>query len=301
MSYNHKIPKKISLKPKAHHGFQFFIFILGFLLPPLAVAARFGIGTDFFINTFLCICGYIPCHFHNFYIQNIRNNTNKARTPKWAIRYGLVDDSDRQRRLKRSEWAKRYDERNPQSTHIGQALEEGEEGDDYVPTDPNAVPARRSEGLWTGEDEEYYNEDAAPNQKHWHYPTNFEGAVGDGQSKRRSKGRTQAANGDRWERTRAARSNTSLSSSSSGYPPAAASDADVPEWGRDYGSKRRSSKNKRAPAPALAKPVHTASSYGNDFEENWGSASAGARGASRAGAANGTARRNDEDVFSHEF
>lgn len=35
MAYNHKLPKKISLKPKKHHGFQVFLWLLGLLLPPL--------------------------------------------------------------------------------------------------------------------------------------------------------------------------------------------------------------------------------------------------------------------------
>lgn len=35
MSYNHMLPKKVSLKPKKHHGFQVFLWLLGLLLPPL--------------------------------------------------------------------------------------------------------------------------------------------------------------------------------------------------------------------------------------------------------------------------
>jgi hypothetical protein len=42
--------------------------------------------------------------------------------------------------------------------------------------------------------------DAAPNQNHWHYPANFEGAVGDGRSKRNVPAVTQGS-GDRWERS----------------------------------------------------------------------------------------------------
>jgi hypothetical protein len=43
---------------------------------------------------------------------------------------------------------------------VGQALEEGEEGANYDPVneDPAAVARRRNEGLWTGEDEDYYNQ-----------------------------------------------------------------------------------------------------------------------------------------------
>lgn len=51
-----------SRSPKKHHGFTLVIVLLGFLLPPLAVAARFGIGKDFFINVVLTLCGYFPGH-----------------------------------------------------------------------------------------------------------------------------------------------------------------------------------------------------------------------------------------------
>lgn len=74
---------------------------------------------------------------------------------------GLIDTSDQERRTKKSQWAKRFDERNPQSTHLGQSLEEGEEGADYMPVseaEREAAEHRRNEGLWTGEDETYYNE-----------------------------------------------------------------------------------------------------------------------------------------------
>ncbi|EIW72000.1 hypothetical protein M231_06208 [Tremella mesenterica] len=250
MSYNHMLPKKIDLKPKKRHGFQAVLFLLGCLLPPLAVAARFGIGSDFFLNCFLCICGYIPSHFHNFYIQNIRNNTNRARTPKWAIKYGLVDNSDRDRRKQKNQWAGKFEERNSHSALEGQELAEGEVGENYdadVLENPEARARKVNQGLWTGDDESYYNEDQAPNQREWHYPANFAGAVGDGRSKRRAK---NVGSGDRWDRTRAARGDRPSSLSDVGestYPPVAA-DEDIPEWGRDYGSKgRRSAKNKKKP------------------------------------------------------
>lgn len=219
--------------------------VMGWLLPPLAIAVRFGIGIDFFINVILTICGYFPGHFHNFYCQNIRNNSNRGRTPKWAKKAGLVDDSDAIRRAKKNQWAKRYDERNNQSTHIGQDLEEGEIGDNYVPVseqERERERRREREGLWNDtEDTEYYNEDQAPNQRHWHYPANFEGsATGTGKKKLGFSNK-----GDRWERSRASRPEST--SSDSTYPPANPDD-DVPEWGRDYGSKRRSSKNKRKPS-----------------------------------------------------
>jgi uncharacterized membrane protein YqaE (UPF0057 family) len=68
-----------AIKPKRHHGFGVVLFILGTLFPPLglshrssflvslidqpqplAVAARFGIGGDFWLNLFLTLAGYIP-------------------------------------------------------------------------------------------------------------------------------------------------------------------------------------------------------------------------------------------------
>ena len=74
------VPQKISIKPKRYHGYAVLLFVMGTLFPPLgslapyvlrvlivdillcnkAVAARFGIGKDFWINLLLTICGYIP-------------------------------------------------------------------------------------------------------------------------------------------------------------------------------------------------------------------------------------------------
>ncbi|ORY33362.1 hypothetical protein BCR39DRAFT_519447 [Naematelia encephala] len=298
----HKLPKKIDLRPKKYHGFQFLLFLLGCLLPPLAVAVRFGIGKDFFINTFLCICGYFPCHFHNFYIQNIRNNTNRARTPKWALKAGLINNSDNERRLKKSQWSKRFDERNNQSTLANQPLEEGEEGENYVPVseeDRQAQEHRRREGLWDNNDEEYYNEDRAINQERWHYPANFEGTVGDGRSRGK---KANAVNGDRWERSRASRSS---SMSSGTYPPAAATDADVPEWGKDYGSKRRSTKNKNAAASAGGQGGWAGGGgYVKDVQRDdaWGGSKTPtpANGNGNAPKA-GRQQSQSENIFEHEF
>lgn len=317
MSYNHHLPKKIDLTPKKHHGFQFLLFLCGVLLPPIAVALRFGIGTDFFINVFLTICGYIPSHFHNFYIQNIRNNTNKARTPKWALKAGLIDRSDLDRRTKKSEWSKRYNERNHESAHVGQALEDGEEGDNYVPQSEREIEAanrRREEGLWDDRaDAEYYNEDQAPNQRHWHYPANFEGAVVEGGSKHKKK---QQQQGDRWERTKATRTNSN--SSGSAYPPAGMDD-DVPEWGRDYGSKSKKDKKKaQAAAKSSGGQGGWASNNNHSLIDDLDNGYGGGRSGDRQGGGydrreedygrggNGgqqqkkTSGRSD-DVFNHEF
>ncbi|TXT12912.1 hypothetical protein VHUM_01313 [Vanrija humicola] len=283
MSYNHHLPKgKVSLKPKRHHGFQVLLFFLGWLLPPLAVAARFGIGRDVSIACVLTLCGYIPGHGHNFYIQNIRNNSNKARTPKWAIRYGLVDPSNQQRRAQKSAWSKRYDERLPESTLVGQELADGEEGPNWDATRSRQNEQRRSEGLWDREDERYYNEDEAPNQRNWHYPANFEGAVGDGRSKRRQ----QVESGDRWERTRSA---TNDGDSYGSYPPGgtAATDDDVPEWGRDYGRRKNSTggRNKK---------------YSNNSYDDSSSIDSRDQQSSRQQQQQKKSN-NPDDVFNHEF
>ncbi|KAK1921995.1 hypothetical protein DB88DRAFT_496814 [Papiliotrema laurentii] len=300
MSMNHVLPKKIDLKPKKYHGFYVVLVLLGWLLPPLAIAARFGIGIDFFINVILTCCGYFPGHFHNFYCQNIRNNTNRGRTPKWALKAGLVNSDDRDRRARKNQWAKRFDERNAYSAHVGQSLEEGEEGENYVPVseaEREREMRREREGLWReNEDTEYYNEDQAPNQRNWHYPANFEGAAsGTGTRKFGKKNK-----GDRWERSRASRSDST--SSGSTYPPAASADDDVPEWGRDYGAKRRSSKSKRKTSNSnlRANDNGYGNGYGNggayaddvEREDGWGS-----------GQAQGQQQPNKrgDDVFNHQF
>ncbi|KAK4058843.1 hypothetical protein OIO90_000289 [Microbotryomycetes sp. JL221] len=47
------------------------------------------------------------------YCQNIRNNTRRGRTPKWAVKLGLVKVKDA--RGGKHQWAGRYDERLPDS------------------------------------------------------------------------------------------------------------------------------------------------------------------------------------------
>ncbi|KAF8760379.1 hypothetical protein RHS01_01732, partial [Rhizoctonia solani] len=179
---------KIDLTPKRHHGYAVLLFIFGTFFPPLAVAARFGIGGDFWLNLLLTILGYFPGHGHNFYIQNIRNNKNHRRTPKWAQKYGLIDDTEIKRRQKRSQWAHRYNERLPQSTLEGQE--------------------RPGEGaLWGEEDENYYGRRPRANStqsgsqtslsnrstRRWQYPANFDeanevGGLDDGRKSKKKKG-----------------------------------------------------------------------------------------------------------------
>lgn len=150
------------------------------------------------------------------YVQNIRNNTNKARTPKWARKAGFIDDTEEIRKKQKSQWSgrfvpplpprlappfhrsqltclrlrcDRYEERLPHSTLENQEYAEDQIADVIAnPTDTSSAGAKgKNQPLWREDDEEFYNEDPpAANQQHWHYPVNTEG---------------ESAGGDRWDRT----------------------------------------------------------------------------------------------------
>ncbi|KAI9057876.1 hypothetical protein FKP32DRAFT_1582749 [Trametes sanguinea] len=200
----------VDLTPKRHHGYAVLLFIFGTLFPPLAVAARFGIGSDFWLNVILTICGYIPGHVHNFYIQNIRNNKNHRRTPKWIQKYGLVDTSEIKRKERRSQWANRYNERLPRSTLEDRPYEEGQEGGSSIDLPSEEAGARPrnntngSSGYWDPREERYYgqNGDASSvntaGSGRWHYPANFEDAVPESSRKKSKKKKEKK---DRWART----------------------------------------------------------------------------------------------------
>ncbi|KAL0071409.1 hypothetical protein AAF712_001266 [Marasmius tenuissimus] len=175
---------------------------MGTLFPPLAVAARFGFGKDFWINIVLTICGYIPGHGHNFYIQNIRNNKTHARTPKWAQKWGLVDTSEIRRKERKSQWANRYKDRLPNSTLDGRPLEEGQVGSSSqsISSEDGRPPRGPNDPLWREEDEQYYNQPNNSNSSgRWHYPANFDDAVVSGSGSRKSKKKKEKK--DRWART----------------------------------------------------------------------------------------------------
>lgn len=198
-----KTNKPARPKVKRYHAYAVILFIMGTLFPPLAVAARFGIGKDFWLNLLLTICGYIPGHAHNFYIQNIRNNKNHRRTPKWVQRYGLVDTATIKRHEQRSQWAGRYNERSAHSALDEQPLEEGQVAPSRSTThDPSTKPTNGS-ALWKPDDESFYNPEregsmrsAESGSTRWHYPANFNDTLpgaGDGRKKKKKK--------DRWART----------------------------------------------------------------------------------------------------
>ncbi|KIM28519.1 hypothetical protein M408DRAFT_16270 [Serendipita vermifera MAFF 305830] len=134
-----------------------------------------------------------PRRYH-FYNVNIRNNKNHRRTPKWAIRYGLVDDSEIRRKERRSQWAGRYNDRLPNSTLEGRQVEEGQVPDgpsrDPSATDvnANARTAEQEGRLWDStQDEQFYGQknkgargsgsvSTATGGGRWHYPANFDEA-----------------------------------------------------------------------------------------------------------------------------
>lgn len=158
---------KIDFTPRRHHAHYALLVLLGFLLPPLAVAARFGIGKDFFLNCFLTICGYIPGHGHNFFIQNIRDNRNRNRTPKWAIRYGLVDTNYLKKREKKRQWTGRYNDQMPERTMYDEEGNEVRYGRDHRFEDGDdaaAASRRREQQRYDGslvESDRFYNDDGS--------------------------------------------------------------------------------------------------------------------------------------------
>ncbi|KAG8969481.1 hypothetical protein FRC03_002757 [Tulasnella sp. 419] len=212
---------KVDLTPKRWHFYTVLLFILGTLFPPLAVAARFGFGKDFWLNLILTICGYIPGHGHNFYIQNIRNNKNHRRTPKWALKYGLIDDTAMKRRAKRAQWASRYNERLPQSALEGQEFEDGQIPDrNQDATTATTNQPKNNDALWSTQDEGYYGQrknassgdvgsvNTATSESHsgrWHYPANFEQVEPPSPltptSSRHRFGKKSKSKKDRWART----------------------------------------------------------------------------------------------------
>jgi len=280
------IPKitKADLKPKKHHGFSAVLFVMGTLFPPLAVATRFGIGVDFWLNLVLTLCGYIPGHVHNFYIQNIRNNKNHRRTPKWVQRYGLVDTSEIKRKEKKSQWAGRYNERLPRSTLEAQPYEEGQEAGSSVDISSDGHDSRqRGAGgeLWRPEDEQFYgqNGDASSTRGtssgRWHYPANFDDAISEPVRKKRKTGKKDKK--DRWARTEDAYSITTA----------------------DQGSTKRKKSKKKKSTTDDPDTYSRQSGSTTEFPED---AEGGLYGDRQGGEDSTPQRHTDvDDIFSHEL
>ncbi|KAI0341817.1 hypothetical protein BDW22DRAFT_1331809 [Trametopsis cervina] len=276
---------KIDLRPKRRHGFSVVLFIFGTLFPPLAVAARFGVGADFWLNLVLTLAGYIPGHVHNFYIQNIRNNKNHQRTPKWIQRYGLVDTSEIKRKERRSQWASRYNERNPHSTLADQALEDGQEGSSSVDLSNEGDGSRqRSAGgeYWNPNEERYYSQDRGSTHgsasERWHYPANFEDTVVETTNKKSKKKKEKKEKKDRWARTEDAYS--------------------INESGT---SRKKKLKKRKSTGDGLGEDTYSRRSGStNDFPEDpegglYGNSN------SRPGPAQENGRTDADDIFSHQL
>jgi hypothetical protein len=137
-------------------------------------------------------------------LKNIRNNKNNRRTPKWVARYGLVDTSEIERKKKKSQWATRYSERLPTSTHEGQEVEEGQVARRSSENVNENGPTQTRQGtLWTPEEESFYGGPGGSSASlkstgsagRWRYPANFEDTdpLPGGKKKKGKK--------DRWART----------------------------------------------------------------------------------------------------
>jgi hypothetical protein len=142
--------------------------------------------------------------------QNVRNNKNHRRTPKWAQRYGLVDTTKIQRDERKSQWASRYNDRLPQSTLDSQPYEEGQES--RLSTDEGDAAKQQHQenaAFWRPEDESFYgtNNGGAVNSAstaestgRWRYPANFEDTIDTGEVPKRSRSKKKEKK-DRWART----------------------------------------------------------------------------------------------------
>ncbi|KAJ3492381.1 hypothetical protein NLI96_g46 [Meripilus lineatus] len=282
---------KVDLTPRRHHGYAVFLFILGTLFPPLG---------DFWINVVLTICGYIPGHAHNFYIQNIRNNKTHRRTPKWAQRWGLVDTSEIKRKERRSQWAGRYNDRLPRSTLDSQPYEEGQEPGGSSIDLANEENGQQQNGrrgtvdgngngaLWNQNDERYYgqqngsaNSVGSSGSGRWHYPANFEDAIVEQPSRKKSKSKKKEKK-DRWARTEDAYS---------------MNEADLD--GHSHSRKRKSkSKKRKSSKNGEGDYLDTASRRSDSTTEFPEDAEGGLYGDTRKGPA--PPRENEEDILNQE-
>lgn len=96
-------------------------------------------------------------------------------------------------------------------------------------------------------------ERAAPNQKRWHYPANFEGTIPDGDDASPWNLLEQVFRSDNVQGRPSSRASVDSITGASAYPTNGGGngggggggyDDDVPEWGKDYGSQSKPKKNK---------------------------------------------------------
>lgn len=206
----------------------------------------------------------------------------------------MVDTSDIKRKERKSQWANRYNERNPHSALSDQAYEEGQTAavtpDEYTGDQRRRATANGSNGeesLWNPTEERFYNENndssSSRNAGRWHYPINADDAIPASPEPGRKKKKEKK---DRWARTEDAYAS------------------------RDDSARRRKKKSSRRTGDADGDRASRRSSVsGTNFpEEAEGGLYGSARGSSpvrdnAAGAvpAAGGRGRTDGDEFSHQF
>lgn len=212
--------------------------------------------------------------------QNVRNNKNHRRTPKWIQKYGLVNTSEIKRKERKSQWASRYSERNPHSALQDQPLEEGQEGGSSIDVSLENGDQRRGPGgeFWNPNEERFYGQNDRSNASirtngsggRWRYPANFEDTVPEPTRKKSKKKKEKK---DRWARTEDAYSIGETTS-------------------RKKSKKRRST----VETDTYSRQSGSTTEFPEDPE-------GGLYGDSRPGAApvNGSGRRDEDNIFTHEF
>lgn len=161
---------------------------------------------------------------------------------------------------------------------------------------------------------------------------NFEGAVSDDMPSRKGTGGSGGGRGERDPITGALIGGSAYSdnpgSNGNGYPHAGATDADVPEWGKDYGSRGKKSKNplkrnkKSGEGMGVAyhdsapgggggygrggydevEPRRAGGGGGGGYGGDYGSGAGRASGAAGGGGGGGqAAKKKNNDPFDHEF
>ena len=224
-------------------------------------------------------------HCANVLCQNVRNNKNHRRTPKWVLRYGLVNSAEFKRKEKRSQWAGRYAERLPNSTLEDAPYEEGQEVSSSVDVSvENGDPHKNNAGeYWDpNKDEHYYGErdKSSPSINgeggRWRYPANFEDSLPELTSRKKSNKKKKDKK-DRWARTE-----------------------DAYVYGENDLPKRRKSRKRRSTVDSDTISRQSDSTAGPDFPED---PEGGLYGETRRAPEQEEVirRTNEADIFTHEL
>ncbi|KAK7054901.1 hypothetical protein VNI00_003364 [Paramarasmius palmivorus] len=191
----------ISPPQRRHHGYAFFLFILGTLFPPFAVAAR--------TRTQLLHSGT----FHSLKNHRIRLIRTLSRTYE-TTRTTLEPQNGHKSGVLSTPLKSDVKSGNLSGLIVTRIvcliqhwkvkpLEEGQVGRSTASISSDGMDDQRNrnqdDGLWRPEDERYYNASNDSNSSgRWHYPANFDDAVVSGGSKKSKKKKEKK---DRWART----------------------------------------------------------------------------------------------------